>query len=185
MKIHHARSPAQLEGLFWPEVVDNRKWINGKVLDKTFPRPLVSRLTHSKWPFHCDKRLCFAVPARRSSYFGTLFFSHCGVYLSLCTCLFLPLSPTVLSQGLWTEAHQCDGSAPQWQLPSAAGPWPVPRCLRRWCSPSAHCFSLFVRRLWLPFNEQTHTCLAEAQGLQGSLYAWQGPQLFRQIAPSF
>lgn len=36
-----------------------------------------------------------------------------------------------------------------------------------------------------PFNEQTHSCLAEAQGLQGSLYVWQGPQLYRQIAAVF
>lgn len=36
-------------------------------------------------------------------------------------------------QGLWTGASQCDGAHPQWQqCHSAAGPWPLLGCLRRW-----------------------------------------------------
>lgn len=71
-------------------------------------------------------------------------------------------------RGLWTDAHQWD-RAPQWQLPPAAGPWPVPRCLRRWSSLSAHCFFCVPLKLWIhqPFIEHIHSSLAVAQGLQG------------------
>lgn len=67
------------------------------------------------------------------------FFLLC-VYLSL----WIFVSFVADLQGLWTEAHQRD-RAPQWQLPSAAGPWPVPRCLRRWSSRSAHSFLCTAR----------------------------------------
>lgn len=64
----------------------------------------------------------------------------CCVYLSLW--VFGSFVPDL--QGLWTEAHQYD-RAPQWQLPPPAGPWPVPRCLRRWSSLNTHCFLCTVK----------------------------------------
>lgn len=140
---------------------------------------------------HLRQTRFLSVRTRASSSCWILYFPlMCLFVLVYMLFFFLYPPPPPFSQGLWTEAHQCDSGAPEWQLPSAAGPWPVPRCLRRWCSPSAHCFFFFfVYRLWLwmlqPFNEQTHSCLAEAQGLQGSLYVWLGPQLYGQIAPSF
>lgn len=138
---------------------------NRKVLHKTFPPVgIISNLL--KVTFYIRRMQGFFV-------FFSISPSCCGFYfivVFICPCVFA-VSFVDDSQGLWTEAHQCD-RAPQWQLPSAAGPWPVPRCLRRWCSPSAHCFFCVLLRLWMrqPFNEQTHSSLAVAQGLQGSVY---------------
>lgn len=72
--------------------------------------------------------------------------SCCGFLSSLCLFVLVDFCFFCGLQGLWTAAHQCD-RAPQWQLPSAAGPWPVPRCLRRWTSQSAHCFLCAVKAL--------------------------------------
>lgn len=93
----------------------------------------VLSVTCWNWPCASGEEECvlYSVSMLQLSFF------RC-VYLSLWICG----SFVADSQGLWTDAHQCD-RAPQWQLPSAAGPWPVPRCLRRWSSLSAHCFFVY------------------------------------------
>lgn len=184
--------PAQLRGLVWLEMVDNGKRINGKMPRKTFPRSLVSRLTCSKWPFLRIRQTCFFSSyacAQLVSLLDTLF----SIVVFICPCVhafsFL-YPPPVLSQGLRTEAHQCDGGAPQWQLPSAAGPWPVPRCLRRWCSPSAHCFLFCVSFVavnaaaiqwtdpqllgWGPRPSRLTVCVAGASAVQPDSAAFLG-----------
>lgn len=91
------------------------------------------------------KQTCFlSVRTRASSSCWTLYFPLMCLFVLVYMLFFFLYPPPPFSQGLWTEAHQCDSGAPEWQLPSAAGPWPVPRCLRRWCSPSAHCFFFFL-----------------------------------------
>lgn len=108
-------------------------------------------------------------------------FFLCCVYLSL----WIFVSFVADFQGLWTEAHQCD-RAPQWQLPSAVGPWPVPRCLRRWSSLSAYCFLCTVEALNTPAIEWTDPqffgCGPRPSRPSVCVH---GPQLYREIAVPF
>ncbi len=108
------------------------------------------------------------------------FFRRC-VYLSL----WVFGSFVADLQGLWTEAHQCD-RAPQWQLPSAAGPWPVPRCLRRWSSLSARCFLCTALALNTPAIQWTDPqffgCGPRPSRPSVCVH---GPQLYREIALIF
>lgn len=95
------------------------------------------------------RNVCCVVPSRCS------FIPLLCLFVLVDFCFFCDLT----RQGLWTEAHQCD-QAPQWQLPSAAGPWPVPRCLRRWSSLSAYCF------------------LCTPESLNTAAIQWTDPQFF-------
>lgn len=108
-------------------------------------------------------------------------FFLCCVYLSL----WIFGSFVADLQGHWTEAHQCD-RAPQWQLPSATGPWPVHRCLRRWSPLDARCFSCTVEALNTPAIQWTDPQFFGC-GPRPSRPAVcvHGFQLYREIAVTF